>query len=146
MTISEFNGQYKFLSNFSLDPVLYEERWYDTSEHAFQAAKAASNAEKLYVAMAQGPGHAKSRGRRVSLRPDWEEVKDQIMLDILRSKFSQDPLKQQLLATGEEELIEGNEHNDTYWGVYNGLGQNMLGKILMQVRFELRQKDSQRGP
>lgn len=43
----------------------------------------------------------------------------------------------QLLATGNEELIEGNKHGDHFWGVCNGHGENMLGKLLMQLRAEL---------
>ena len=60
------------------------------------------------------------------------------MYDVVKAKFSIKHLKEMLLATGNEELIEGNLWNDTYWGVCNGKGQNKLGKILMRVREELR--------
>ena len=61
------------------------------------------------------------------------------MLDVVRAKFDQHPdLAQKLLATGDEELVEGNDWGDIYWGVYKGHGKNMLGKILMRVRAELR--------
>ena len=82
---------------------------------------------------------AKRLGRRVRLRSDWEQVKYDVMLDVVRAKFNQHPdLAQKLLATGDEELVEGNDWGDTYWGVCNGRGKNMLGKILMRVRAELR--------
>lgn len=85
------------------------------------------------------PSEAKRLGRRVRLRSDWEQVKYDVMLDVVRAKFNQHPdLAQKLLATGDEELVEGNDWGDTYWGVCNGRGKNMLGKILMRVRAELR--------
>ena len=72
------------------------------------------------------------------LRKDWEQVKDDIMYEVVRAKFIQHPiLAQQLLDTRDAELIEGNNWGDTYWGVCNGYGKNMLGRILMRVRDEL---------
>ena len=60
------------------------------------------------------------------------------MFDLVLEKFKQNPeLKQKLLETGNQELIEGNTWNDTFWGVCNGQGQNWLGKILMLARSEL---------
>ena len=76
-------------------------------------------------------------GRKVHLRKDWESVKDQIMHDIIAAKFEQNPhLLTQLLATNNAALIEGNTWHDTYWGVdiHTGIGQNKLGKILMEIR------------
>ena len=85
------------------------------------------------------PSSAKRKGRRVKLRDDWEEVKDQIMYEIVLNKFSQnEELRKKLIATGDEYLTEGNTWHDTYWGVCNGKGKNKLGKILMQVREELK--------
>jgi len=62
------------------------------------------------------------------------------MLWGVREKFKQEDLKQMLLDTGDQELVEGNTWNDTFWGVCRGEGQNNLGKILMKVRMELRQQ------
>jgi len=56
------------------------------------------------------------------------------MAQCLRLKFADFPLLGSLLATGTEELIEGNKHNDTFWGVCAGVGENNLGKLLMRVR------------
>ena len=65
-----------------------------------------------------GPGKSKGVGRRVPLRPDWEEVKVGIMEEIIRAKFTQHPeLAAMLLATGEKVLVEGNTWGDTCWGV-----------------------------
>ena len=64
-------------------------------------------------------------------------VKVSIMKDKKKQKFSKSPLKEMLLETNTKELIEGNNHGDTYWGTVNGKGENMLGKLLMEVRSEL---------
>ena len=87
------------------------------------------------------PGKAKGVGRRVALRPDWEEVKAEIMYEIVLSKFTQHPeLAEKLLETGDKTLVEGNSWNDTCWGVnlQTGQGENRLGVILMRVREKLR--------
>ena len=89
------------------------------------------------IANASTPGLAKKMGRSVSLRPDWEDIKDDVMLEGLYRKFTNDELAEWLLDTGDEELVEGNWWGDRYWGVCNGIGQNKLGKLLMKVREEL---------
>lgn len=61
------------------------------------------------------------------------------MYEICKAKFTQHKdLAEKLLETGDEELVEGNKWNDTYWGVCNGKGKNQLGKILMRIREELK--------
>ena len=88
------------------------------------------------------PLTAKRRGKKVPLRPDWEEVKDDLMYQVCKAKFTQHPdLQEMLLATGNQELQEGNTWGDTYWGVCKGKGQNKLGKILMRIREELREEN-----
>ena len=79
------------------------------------------------------------RDRQNSLRPDWEEVKDEVMLQALRMKFSQNPeIGKELLATGDTILIE-HTRNDDYWADGgDGSGKNKLGLLLMQVREELK--------
>ena len=89
------------------------------------------------IANASTPDLAKKMGRSVSLRPDWEDIKDDVMLEGLYRKFTNDELAEWLLDTGDEELVEGNWWGDRYWGVCNGIGQNKLGKLLMKVREEL---------
>ncbi len=87
---------------------------------------------------------AKRLGRHVELRPDWEDVKIAIMEEIVRTKFTQnEDLKAMLLATGDLVLEEGNAWGDTFWGVdaKTREGQNHLGRILMRVREELRNKE-----
>ena len=139
-TIDSFRGKYYFLSNFFPAEVTYNGLTYQNNEAAFQAQKTYSKEERIEFTTLE-PRDAKRRGRRVRLRKDWEQVKDRIMEEIVRAKFSQnEELKEQLLATGDAQLVEGNRWNDRYWGVdiRSGVGQNHLGKILMKVRSELR--------
>ena len=137
--INSFDGEFAFLSNFYPSSVYFEGHKYPTNEHAFQAAKTSIEIERSFVASADTPGIAKRRGRSVSLRKDWEIVKDSIMYKLVLTKFkNNEDLKQKLLNTGNEELVEGNYWGDTYWGVdVKKGGQNKLGKILMRVREEL---------
>ena len=82
------------------------------------------------------------RNRELPLRKDWEDIKDEVMRKAVLAKFSQNPdIKEILLQTGEEEIIEATT-DDYYWGCGSkGTGKNMLGKILMEVR-ELLGEDS----
>ena len=139
-TIDSFRGKYYFLSNFFPAEVTYNGLTYQNNEAAFQAQKTYSKEERIEFTTLE-PKDAKRRGRRVRLRRDWEQVKDRIMEEIVRAKFSQnEELKEQLLATGDAQLVEGNRWNDCYWGIdiRSGVGENHLGKILMKVRSELR--------
>lgn len=147
--IDNFKRDYYFLSNFHPSYVMYEGDIYPTVEHAFQAAKIAERKSRQFFTTLPTPDLAKYHGRKVELRLDWEQIKDKVMYDILRDKFSRDPNKANLLATGNRPLIEGNNWHDNYWGVcscerckrkYNH-GRNQLGKTLMQIRDELRKKD-----
>lgn len=129
--IGEFKGNYSFLSNFYEAPVTFEGLTYKNSEAAFQAAKTLSREQFTDL----DPKAAKELGRKVILRPDWEEIKDDIMYQICVNKFLQNPdLLEKLLATGNEELVYGNTEGDRIWGMTEGEGENCLGKILMQIR------------
>ena len=140
-SITDFHEErYAFLSNFYEASVTYEGLTYGSNEAAFQAQKCVTEEEKIPFTKIP-PSKSKSMGRRVQLRPDWEQVKVGIMEEIVRAKFTQHPeLAAQLLATGDKVLVEGNRWGDKFWGVDNrtGQGENHLGKILMKVRKELR--------
>lgn len=138
--INKFDGtKYSFLSNFYLAEIEYEGIVYPSSEHAYQAAKSLDVEVRKRIANCKTPGLSKKAGRRVNMRPNWDYIKRDIMLDIVRIKFkTHKELAQKLLDTGDEELIEGNTWGDTFFGVCNGIGQNHLGKVLMIVRNELR--------
>lgn len=136
--IDSFRGSYQWLSNFHERPVVYEGTKYPTAEHAYQASKALTIRDKETVLKAGTPGKAKRLGRSIRTRKDWDAIKDDVMLAIIRAKFENQELAARLCATWPHELIEGNTWGDTYWGVSmpSGKGQNRLGKILMQVRDE----------
>jgi ribA/ribD-fused uncharacterized protein len=141
--IGPFINEYRFLSNFDSSWIDYKNHSYSTVEHAFQASKAISESDREWVASAASPGSAKRRGsprgengRVITLRSDWNEIRVNVMLELVRIKFAILDLRAKLLATGEEELVEVNWWHDT-WGVENGIGENHLGKILMQVRWEI---------
>lgn len=137
-TIALFDGEYAFLSNFYSSPITISGINFPTVEHAFQALKTIDAEERKKIAVAATPGQAKRLGRKVQLRQDWEEVKENVMYICLKAKFDIPELREKLLATGESELIEGNWWGDTYWGVCNGIGQNRLGQLLMRLRTELK--------
>jgi ribA/ribD-fused uncharacterized protein len=138
-----FRGKYHFLSNFFAAQVSLDGDYYDTVEHAFQAAKTRNLEERDWVRRAPSPAIAKARGRKVTLREDWEKVKDQVMLDLLRLKFREPELRQALLETGKTPIVEDNYWNDRYWGQVNGKGRNRLGELLMEVRTEALEADEE---
>ena len=136
--ITSFDGKYDFLSNFYHSPISYNGIVYPTNEHFFQAMKTFNVDERIAIASAETPGKAKRIGRKITLRSDWEDVKLYYMELGLRLKFQDSKLHEMLLATGDEELIEGNTWGDEFWGVCNGKGENHLGKLLMKIRGELK--------
>lgn len=136
--ISSFSGEFSWLSNFYSVPIEYKGLRFHSVEAAFQAQKTLNPIEKIKFSNILSPSEAKKLGRKVTLRPDWEQIKDQIMYDLLKEKFKHPTLKRWLIETGDEELIEGNSWHDTYWGVYEGTGKNTLGKLLMKLREELK--------
>ena len=134
--IAAFEKDYCYLSNFYEAFVEYKGVLYKNNEAAFQAQKCPSRINEF---INLPPNKAKRLGHKVDLRSDWEKVKDQIMYEICKCKFTQHPdLREMLVRTGDQELMEGNYWNDTYWGVCKGVGQNKLGKILMRIRKELK--------
>ena len=139
-TILCFQGDCFFLSNFcNCGEFWWEFYPYRNAEAAFQSAKC-QNDEDRNAFCHLDPEEAKRRGRKVELRHDWEQIKDDIMAAVVHEKFFQsESLARKLMATGDAELIEGNTWGDAYWGVdlHTMTGQNRLGKILMGVRDEL---------
>lgn len=128
------------MSNFYPQDMVYDGDTYSTAEHAFQAAKCLNRSDKEKIINAKTPAKAKAIGGKVQLRSDWEQVKDSIMEDVLKSKFSDENMREQLNETKGFELVEGNWWHDQYWGTctctrHNNIpGKNMLGISLMKVR------------
>lgn len=135
--IDSFTGPNRFLSNFWPCEVVLDDELYNSVEHAYVAAKVTDRTLRCQIRDCATAGQVKRLGRKLPLREDWEAIKLSVMEDLLCQKFSQSPLREQLLATGEQELIEGNHWGDVFWGVCEGVGQNNLGKILMRIRANL---------
>jgi len=146
--INNFRGKYEFLSNFYSAEITIDSITYPTGEHAFQAMKVMDRGIQLAVSKAPEPMDAKRMGSRrymekhgIKIREDWDDIRVLIMRGIVYLKFCKHPdLLRQLIETGNEELVEGNWWNDTFWGVCGGIGENHLGKILMEVRENLKLK------
>ena len=137
MIIDEFKGQYAFLSNFYPCLIHWDAMDYPSVEHAYQASKSDLMLPRLKICKAKTPGEAKRLGQKVDLIPGWEFLKQGIMYQLLELKFCTNPLKQKLIDTRPNVLIEGNNWGDTYWGQVDGKGQNLLGKMLMNIRWHL---------
>lgn len=141
--ITEFQGEYRFLSNFWPAIVVLDNVQYPSVEHAYMAAKTTDIILRKHIKEQPTAAMAKKLGRSLQLRPDWEMIKLGVMESLVRQKFQEPTLKAKLLQTGDQEIIENNTWNDTFWGVCRGKGSNHLGKILMKVRNEINQDTSQ---
>lgn len=143
MTIGPFTHKYAFLSNFYECKVRFEGVVYKSVEHAYQAAKLEEPAMRAWVGRSFHAAQAKANAKTLQSqwRKDWLEVRVPIMEVLLRSKFSDPKLRERLIKTGDEEIVEINSHHDQFWGVHNRQGQNQLGKLLMQLREEFRNEN-----
>jgi len=130
-------GEYGWLSNFWRCPQVVGELLYPTNEHFYQSEKAADPQVKAWIIKAPSPYLAMKAGRslrRKEMVENWDEIKVSVMLRGLRAKFKDPILRQRLLGTGNA-LLHEESPNDLFWGVK---GQDMLGKLLVQVRSEIR--------
>jgi ribA/ribD-fused uncharacterized protein len=130
---------YDFLSNFYKSTVRFEGALYPTVEHAYQAAKSLDSSVRELIRKSPDPMWAKKLGQGVQKRADWDDVKIDIMRTLVREKFENPFLRPLLLSTGEKSLVLGNKWNDTFWGICRGVGENWLGKILMDERRRIRE-------
>jgi len=136
--------EYGWMSNFSPHGVKLDGDFWPTVEHFFQAAKFTTTDPDHARAILRAPRAKEAarmgRDRGHRLRPDWESVKDGVMKRAVKCKFETHPdLREKLLATGDEELVEASPV-DYYWGAgEDGSGKNRLGHILMAVRAEIRE-------
>jgi len=147
--INKFRGEFFFLSNFAFSPIKFARQKWPTAEHLFQALKTVDPSEREKIRKLKRPSEAKRLGRQVILKSNWNEKRNLHMLFVLRMKFKQNSeLTKKLLATENAILEEGNNWHDNYWGncscsrCKNIKGENHLGKLLMQVREELKNENS----
>jgi ribA/ribD-fused uncharacterized protein len=135
------NNPYGEFSNFAPYPIQIDGKLYPTSEHYFQAEKFLDESYREGIRDAASPREAArlGRSREFPIRGDWESVKVDVMRRAVRTKFSSHAqLLELLLSTGNEQIIEA-AAGDFFWGAgVDGSGSNWLGRILMEVREELR--------
>jgi len=140
---SQREAPYGCFSNFSAHGIEVDGRWWPTTEHYFQAQKFAGTPHEEEVRRALTPKDAANMGRerKRPLRHDWEQVKDDVMRQAVLRKFkTHTAIRELLLSTGDEPIVE-NAPGDYYWGCgADGSGKNMLGIILVEVRAMLRQQ------
>lgn len=138
-SVPTFAGKYRWLSNFAESPLSFGDIVFPTVEHAYQAAKSEDPAVWAMFAKLPNAGTAKSEGSKINLRPGWDEMKIEVMRELIQAKFLHLDLRAKLLLTGDAELIEGNYWGDRFWGVdlKTNQGANNLGKLLMEERARL---------
>lgn len=137
--IERFRNEYYFLSNMYPCKVIYRGIEFASAESAFQSQKNPLHSN-LFIGL--NGYEAKKLGRKVNLRSDWDKVRVSIMEEVLIAKFDSNPeLKEKLISTFPNKLYEGNDWNDTFWGICNGNGYNHLGRLLMNLRAKYLIKD-----
>ena len=137
--IKEFQGEFRWLSNFAPCEILFVDGKYKSVEHAYMSAKSFDPEWKEFCQTEEKPGVIKKASRGIELIPNWNELKLIAMADCLVQKFNQKPYKQKLMDTGIAYIQEGNRWGDTFWGVdlRTGKGCNTLGVMIMAIRASL---------
>ena len=138
--IKEFQGEYRWLSNFAPCKIVLEGVEYASIEHAYVSAKSDDKEWKEFCANPENTaGHLKRAGRDLELKPDWDEKRFGIMRECIEQKYAQEPYRTKLEETGFQHIQEGNKWNDKFWGVClkTNEGENNLGKMIMEVRYGL---------
>jgi ribA/ribD-fused uncharacterized protein len=138
-SITKFEGEYRFLSNFWNSELYYQGITYPTLEHAYQAAKTLNQQDRERISKLETPGTAKRAGRELTIQANWDILRVDIMRDLLLMKFTIPELRKKLIATGTAILVEGNTWHDNYWGSCTCIkcknqGRNILGTLLMSLR------------
>lgn len=130
---------YGFMSNFKRARMFIYDRWWNNVEAPYQSRKTNVQSEIDAIWKSEHPVEVRELGQKVSMRPDWDQVKRQVMTECCLAKFLQHTdLRKQLIETGSEELIEDSPV-DWYWGCgKNGVGLNVLGQVLMELREKLK--------
>ena len=149
--INSFQGEYRFLSNFYITPIIINGKEYASVEHWYQSEKSSDQKQKEQIRLAPTPGVAKRMGSpkgisnfKIILRPDWDIIQIGIMLAGIDKKFDIPEMKNKLIKTGDSILIEGNTWHDNFWGSCSCENckkykkHNILGGLLMGIRSRLR--------
>jgi len=138
--VKEFRNKYYFLSNFFPVTIIIDGLEYKSTEHYFQSMKFTDPKIQGQVRNAPTPSMAKKIAKKFRKREDWYDISLDVMERALRAKFNKPDLRKKLIATGDMYLQEGNQWNDTFWGVdlKTGKGKNHLGRLLMKIRTKIK--------
>lgn len=145
--ILKFRDEYHFLSNFVSVDIVYDGALYPSVEHAYQSAKSNDlNWKKFCRNPLITASEVKTKSYEISNKiENWHSIKLEVMELCLIQKFSKEPFRNQLLATGNENIQEGNWWNDTFWGidltVDPNIGENHLGRLLMKIRDDIKRSN-----
>jgi len=135
-----FFGYKHPLSNFYASNIFMDNVTYPTAEHRYQSKKCKDSMESVKIIMSPTPLKARKLGGKCNNADNWNDIKLLVMYKTLHAKFTQNmKLTYYLLNTEDAILIENNKHDD-YWGIGDGTGKNMLGKLLMRLRKEIKDK------
>ncbi len=142
--IHTFKDENRWLSNMVLVNVHFNGLTYKSVEHAYQSAKSDSLDWKLFCFSEESPYKVKIKSNDITRVNEWDDIKINVMEFLLNQKFRQEPFKSKLLATGDENIQEGNEWGDTFWGVdlktSPNIGENHLGRLIMKIRDKIKEE------
>jgi N-glycosidase YbiA len=135
-------NEYRGFTTFAPSPIVIGGKRYPTLEHYVQAMRFPGDPMwQEAIRVSADPKKARQLGTDPAhtVRPDWDTVKEAVMLEGLREKFRQNRgLLELLKATGARPLVEASP--DPFWGEgRTGKGKNRYGKLLEQVRTELKE-------
>ncbi len=139
--IHSFRADYSWLSNFAPCKIEIKGLVYPSVESAYMSCKSPDDDWKFFCVNATA-AEAKKMSKTIKLRDNWEDIKLTAMEYCLRQKFEQEPYRTKLLETGDQNIVEGNYWNDTFWGVDlkqdPNIGENHLGRLIMKIRDSLK--------
>lgn len=145
--INQFRKEYSWLSNFTEVDIVYDNVTYPSVENFYVAMKTLNDEDRVKISK-MSASEVKKYGETLKLRSDWDDIKLDVMCWSLCEKFKQEPFKSKLLATKNENIVEGNYWGDTFWGVdlkqNPNIGENYLGRILMKVREVLKNENKKK--
>ncbi len=135
--ISEFQNEYRWLSNFAPVCIVLDGVEYPSVEHAYMSAKSDVAVWKAFCASTEiPPKWVKRMSGLIQINPNWEFLKLDVMKACLTQKYNTEPFRTKLIATGDEYIQEGNTWGDTHWGfcLETNTGENILGRLIMEIR------------
>ena len=141
--ITEFQNEYRWLSNFAPVKIKLYGLEFQSVEHAYMSAKSDDVEWKKFCSNQNNKaGDVKRQSRNITLKKDWNEIKLEVMANCIKQKFNTEPYRTKLLETGTQHIQEGNRWNDKFWGVClkTNKGENHLGRLIMDVRSALVKK------